>query len=281
MMTKRFYGERDIQDMYERGERLLVLNEEVKLTDLAVEMAARLGMALEREGQGKAVTALKPVSRQVQPQAAAVDIRHELLQINNELYAAGLVTSTGGNVSVRLPARPNELWITPGSIFKGNLQVEMMVRIDLEGNQLDADSYPASSERFVHCEVLKRRPELNAVIHTHAPMATVMALAGLSFLPISIESAYIGEINRVDFIKPGTVYLGAQVAKAMDGSFAVLMQNHGLVVAGRCLRSAADMTLVIEQTAKKIITCHMLGRNPAVIAPEIAEEFRKAGELRA
>jgi ribulose-5-phosphate 4-epimerase/fuculose-1-phosphate aldolase len=272
-MTKTFYTEHDIRDLRRRGEHKLVIDGDVVLTDLAYEMAARLGIVLVRKQAAQCAV------HNAQP--AAVDIRHELLHINNELFAAGLVTSTGGNISVRIPGRPNELWITPGSVFKGSLQPEMMVRIDLEGSPLDADSYPASSECFVHCEVLKRRPELNAVVHTHAAMATVMALAKLSFLPISIESAYIGEIARVDFIKPGTKELGLQVAQAMDGSFAVLMQNHGLVVAGRSLRSAADMTHVIEQTAKKIITCHMLGKTPPVLTPETAEEYRKAGELKA
>jgi ribulose-5-phosphate 4-epimerase/fuculose-1-phosphate aldolase len=272
-MTKIFYTERDLQDLHRRGERQLIIDGNVVLTDLAYEIAARLGVVVVRKQTA-------PCAIHDAPQAA-LDIRHELLQINNELFVAGLVTSTGGNISVRVPGRPNELWITPGSVYKGALQAEMMVRIDLEGSQLDTDSYPASSECFVHCEVLKRRPELNAVVHTHAAMATVMALAELSFVPISIESAYIGEIARVDFIKPGTKELGLQVAQAMDGSLAVLMQNHGLVVAGRSLRSAADMTHVIEQTAKKIITCHMLGKTPPVLAPETAEEYRKAGELKA
>ena len=276
------------------------------MTDLAYEAARKLGLEVECPFSKPPAAPLRPYLSEVKPSSvdldqaadrlrdqaagsyagavqttATGDIREELLKINNELYAAGLITSTGGNISVRIQEKPGELWISPGAIFKGDLRTDMMVRIDLDGKPLDADGYPASSERFVHTEVLKQRPELNAVIHTHPSMAMIMALTGRPFLPISIESAFIGEIARVDFIKPGSIELGKAVAEAMGNSFAVLMQNHGLVVAGRTLRSAADMTLVIEQTAKKVLGCYALGEEPPVLPPDAVEEYRKLGEMRA
>jgi ribulose-5-phosphate 4-epimerase/fuculose-1-phosphate aldolase len=152
----------------------------------------------------------------------------------------------------------------------------MMVRIDLDGNPLGHGfPYRASSERFVHCEVLRERPDFNTVIHTHAPLATVLGLAGIPFLPISTDSAFLGEITRVPFINPGTTDLGKAVAKAMGNSFAVIMQNHGLVVGGKNLRQAADITLIIESTAKKILLSYMAGKHPLQLPPEAIEEFRK------
>jgi len=59
------------------------------------------------------------------------------------------------------------------------------------------------------------------------------------------------------------------------------MQNHGLVVAGRSLRSVADMTFVIEQTAKKLLACHMLGKEPPVISADVIEEYGKLRKMRA
>jgi hypothetical protein len=102
--------------------------------------------------------------------------RDEMLEILKELYAAGLITSTGGNISCRIAGRENELWITPGQIYKGSLAPERMVRIDLQGKPLDPDAPSASSERLVHCAILRRRPDVEAVIHSHAPKAITLAL---------------------------------------------------------------------------------------------------------
>ncbi len=217
-----------------------------------------------------------------EPIVHAGDERDELVAAVKELYEKNLITATGGNLSVRVTGREDELWITPSAMFKGSLHPNMMVRINMEGEALDESAATPSSERWVHTEILKARPDLNSVIHTHAPWATLLALTVTPFLPISTEAAFIGDIPLVPFIMPGTRELAAAVAKAMgERSVAVLMQNHGLVVVGSSLRRAASTTEVVECHSELILRCLTLGKQPPVLPEEVVKSLREMGQMMA
>ena len=208
----------------------------------------------------------------------AGDICAEVIRTVEEMYAHGLITATGGNVSVRIPGK-HELWITPNSCFKGALRSDMLVRIDLEGNPIGDPPHAPSSERMLHCAVYRSNPNVGAVIHSHAPKATLLGLSGIPFLPISTEAAYIGEIPRIPFIMPGTAELADAVGAAVKDASAVILQNHGLIVRGPNLRQTIDMTLIIEQTANNLIACHMMGKIPPVLPDEVVAMLRSLGGM--
>ncbi|HEY6383671.1 MAG TPA: class II aldolase/adducin family protein, partial [Pseudolabrys sp.] len=206
------------------------------------------------------------------------DIRDEVVRTVEEMYAHRLITSTGGNVSVRIPGK-DEIWLTPNSSFKGALRSDMLGRVDLAGNVIEDSPYAPSSERMLHCAMYRNNSRVGAVIHSHAPKAMILGLAGLPFLPISTEAAFIGEIPRVPFIMPGTAELADAVGVAAKDATAVIMQNHGLIVGGANLREAMDLSLIIEQTADKLIVCQLLGKPPPVLPAEIVSALRSLGEM--
>jgi ribulose-5-phosphate 4-epimerase/fuculose-1-phosphate aldolase len=117
------------------------------------------------------------------------------------------------------------------------------------------------------------------VIHTHAPHANILALAGRPFLPISTEAAFIGEIPRVPFILPGSRELAEQVVRSMGAGSAVLMRNHGLVVSGPSLRRAVDVTKIIEQTAMQILACYASGREPPVLPDDVVRALSESEDM--
>jgi autoinducer 2 (AI-2) kinase len=225
--------------------------------------------------------------------AGSDDLRRQLIEVVDELYTAQLITATGGNASLRTEAE-NEAWITPSQLFKGDLSPEILVRIDLEGRVLDPQARSPSSEALMHTAVLRARADVRAVIHCHAPYATILANAGLPFLPISTEAAFLAKIGRISteaaflakigripFIMPGTRELADAVVEAMGEGWAVLMQNHGLLVAGRSLRRAADICQVLERTCEVIIGCHAVGKQPPTLPDEIVEMLSRYGDLMA
>jgi autoinducer 2 (AI-2) kinase len=209
------------------------------------------------------------------------DPRHQIVQIVNELYAAQLITATGGNVSMRTQEDPNQAWITPSQLFKGDLSPEILVRIGMDGRAVEAGARSPSSEALMHTAVLMARPDAQAVIHCHAPWATILANADLPFLPISTEAAFLVNIGRIPFVMPGTQELADAVVAAMGKGWAVLMQNHGLLVAGRTARRAADMCEIIERTAQVIIGCHSVGKTPPVLPEKTVKMLAQYGDLMA
>src|SRR5262249_31810854 len=230
------------------------------LQQLQPDLARHYRAAREEIGDPGDLTALPapagPASRRGRPVGAG-DVRVELVQIVNELYAQELITATGGNVSARAG---EEVWITPSQLFKGDLRPEILVRVDLDGQPLDPGAAAPSSERLMHCAVYRARPQATAGAHAHAPNATILANAGLPFLPISTEAAFFGNIPRVPFIMPGTEALAKAVEQAARESWAVLLVNHGLLVGGRSLRRAADMVEVVGRSAEVILGCDPLGQ---------------------
>lgn len=200
-----------------------------------------------------------------------------LVRVTAGLYARGLITASGGNVSARDPGSPDQIWITPAGRFKGDLRPEHMACIGLDGEPRSADGPIPSTEWRVHCAIYRRRPDVRAVVHSHAPQVTRMALTGTPFLPISLEAALVGELPVVPFLMPGTDSLAEAVASTLGAGGAILMQNHGLVVAAESLEHAAALTETIEATAGTLLSCRMLGITPPVLSDDEVRAARERG----
>lgn len=222
-----------------------------------------------------APTVARPV-----PVPTGEDPRAEMVRAINELYQLGLITATGGNVSVRVEDR-EECWITPSQLYKGDLRPELMVRIDLAGNVLDEGLPAPSSEWPMHTAIYRARPEVRAIGHAHAPYATILALSGLPFLPITTEAAFLREVPVVPFIMPGTKELAEAVVKALGRNPVCLLQNHGVVVAATSLRRACNILEVVERTAQLIWGCYAVGRKLPVLPKEVLKTLRELGEMMA
>ncbi len=197
------------------------------------------------------------------------ELRAELAKITTELYHAGLVTATGGNISVRSAERPEAAWITPSQIFKGDLKPEQMILIDMDGNKLEGESKP-SVESVYHAGVLKHRPDIHSVVHTHAPLSTLFGMSDVPILPVTTEAVFCMSLPVIPFYLGGTKELAREVIEKVGQTKALgaFLRNHGLMVVGKSLRQAADNSYMVEHVADMMLRIKNAGLQPSLIPDE-------------
>ncbi len=215
-------------------------------------------------------------------------LKQAVVETVNELYEHGLITPTGGNVSVRLPDTGHIL-ITASQIFKGGLGPEHVLEVDDQGRPVREPPPTGSSgarirpsvETGMHLAVYASRPDVGAVVHTHAPLATVWSLFEEPVPPLTLEAVRFTDLRTVPFAPPGSNDLAVRTAEALARGPAVLLRNHGLVTVGRDLREALNITFALEESlktafmARLAVLCGFRGGEPALIPPKAVEFLRK------
>jgi L-fuculose-phosphate aldolase len=196
------------------------------------------------------------------------EIKEQLVKCMKTLHGRGLITGIGGNASIRMEGT-NEVLITPSALYKGELKSDDIVKIDLEGNVLDGVFKPSIEWHF-HAAIYNRRLDVNAVIHTHSPMTTGLALAGKKIEPITLESAVmLADVPILEFRYPGTKELGEIVADNIMGHRAVIMQNHGVIAVGYDLIEALTTIEVLEEISTMTFVASHFGGAKLIPADQI------------
>ena len=98
---------------------------------------------------------------------------------------------------------------------------------------------------------------------------------------MTTEAAFFGDLPRVPFIMPGSRELAVAVREALGTGSAVLMQNHGLVVAATSLRQAANAAEIIERVSQLIWGCHAVGKKPPTLPKDVLATLRDIGRMMA
>lgn len=158
----------------------------------------------------------------------------------------GLIRHSSGNVSLRVG---ENILITPTGVPYFRLRPAQIVAMDEEGRVLGPGQ--PSSEWRMHLVILRTRPEINAVIHTHSPYATAVACS-FQYLPILHDEGlgiFGQEIPVAEHAPPGTRELAERAAAALAQGQAVLLASHGVVTLGRTLNEALILAEKVEQAA--------------------------------
>ncbi|HTP94600.1 MAG TPA: 3-oxo-tetronate 4-phosphate decarboxylase [Burkholderiales bacterium] len=181
-------------------------------------------------------------------------VREEIVELGRSLYQRGLAHGSAGNISVRL----DDGWLmTPTNSCLGRLDAARLSRINVDGKLVAGDA--PTKEAFLHRVMYRERPFAGAVVHLHSVHAVaVSCLADVDsdnvFPPITAYAIMqVGRLPLVPYYPPGDESLAEAVGKLAGRHHAVLLANHGPVVAGSSLTAAVNAIEELEQTAKLVL----------------------------
>lgn len=207
-------------------------------------------------------------------------LRYDLLRVSAELARLGLNRGSAGNVSARFE---EGLLITPSGIPAARLSPPLMVEIDERGD-FHGEAAPSSEWRF-HRDIYLHRPDVGAVVHTHAPFCTALACQrrGIPAFHYMIAVAGGKNIRCAEYATFGSQELSDAALAALDGRRACLLANHGMIATGPTLDAALKLTVEVEELAEQFWRVLQLGE--PVILPDaemdkVLEKFRTYGQPR-
>jgi len=208
-------------------------------------------------------------------------LRQQVIDTCRQLEKLGLNQGTSGNVSVRCGADPAAgFFLTPTSLSYDEMVPDDIVHVSCDG-RCTGRRQPSSELPF-HLEIMCRRPDANAIIHTHSTHATTLACLRKEIPAVHYLVGLFGgnNIRCADYATFGTAELSAGLLHALTDRRAALMSNHGLVVLGADLNQALALTLEAETLAT--LYCRALSAGEPVSLPDlemvrIVEKFRAQG----
>jgi ribulose-5-phosphate 4-epimerase/fuculose-1-phosphate aldolase len=179
-------------------------------------------------------------------------LSRDIVRAGLSLFERGLTAGSSGNISLRL--QDGSLLLTPTNVSLGRLKPERLSRLDPEGRHVAGDA--PTKEAFLHRAVYDARPSAQAIVHLHSShSAAVSCMAGLdphACLP-PLTAYYVMKVGRLPLIpyhRPGDTALAPRIAALAPGHPAILLANHGPIVAGRTLADAMNVIEELEETAK-------------------------------
>lgn len=197
-----------------------------------------------------------------------MDIREQICDVCHKMWQLGWVAANDGNVSAKLP--DGSFMATPTGISKSFITPDKLVRIDANGNVLEAEEgYRPSSEIKMHLRCYAERDDVGAVVHAHPPAATGFAVAHKSLDEYSMIETVIalGSIPVTPYGTPSTYEVPDAIAPYLAEHDALLLMNHGALTVGADVITAYYRMETMELFAKISLNAHILGG-----AKEISKE---------
>ncbi len=195
--------------------------------------------------------------------------RIALAEAYRSLGQQGLIQGSSGNISLRTPTG---MLISPTRTTPERVTPEALV-----ATTLDAPEPGASSEWPLHAGLYRERPDLHAIIHTHADHCTALAclnepIPAFHYLVLSFGGP---DIRCAPYVTFGTPVLAELTVEAMQDRTACLLANHGMIAAGPSLAAALDGARLLETLARQYLLARAAGQPRLLTPSEIADALNR------
>jgi L-fuculose-phosphate aldolase len=205
-------------------------------------------------------------------------LRWALIETCLAMNARGINQGTSGNASVRLD--DGRFLITPSGLPYDETRSADIVTMAFDGTWY-GERRPSSEWRF-HRDILRTRPEVNAIVHTHGVSAAALACLHKSIPAFHYMVAAAGgdSIRCADYATFGTQRLSDHALRALEGRRACLLANHGMIATGVTLAAALALAVEVEALATMYLRALAVGRPELLSQTEmkrVLELFRTYG----
>ena len=192
--------------------------------------------------------------------------RQSIIDACRQMNHLGINQGTSGNISLR---HGEGMLITPTSVPYDAMQPDQIVFMKLDGAPA-AGQRPSSEWRF-HRDILKARPEVNAVVHAHPPFSTILAIMGMEIPPVHYMIACAGgdTIPCAPYATFGTEELSRHAVAALEDRSACLLAHHGMIAIGTSLAKAMWLAVEVETLARQYHASLQIGKPPLLSREEI------------
>lgn len=197
------------------------------------------------------------------------DLRQQVVDTARALNASGINQGTSGNVSARIAGG---LLITPTSLPYEQMQPGDLVALDLQGQPLHDGQRLPSSEWRLHADILRQRPEAQAVVHCHSTSATALAChrRGIPAFHYMVAVAGGVDVRCAAYALFGTQAFSDLALAALAGRQAALLAQHGQVTLATSLPQALRLAIEVETLARMYLQALQLGEPPVLDAAQMA-----------
>lgn len=207
--------------------------------------------------------------------------RERIIELCLQMNSSGLNQGTSGNISAR---HEGLMLITPSGIPYEKLVPKDIARLSLDNDGMDWEGpYKPSSEWHFHKAILKAKPDIGAVVHTHSTFATVVSIARTDIPACHYMIAAFGgnSVRCAQYETFGSPELSSAVLQAMQNRSACLLANHGMIAAGKDLDKAMWAAVELETLAKQFYHARLAGDMSLLSDEEmtvVMERFRGYGQ---